>query len=277
MVLLDFDTVFIGVCVFEVIHMLVFLENYMWPAKDAKKADARFYISKATFFAFIVVAEYIALSGNPFLPESLGGLAKGWFGTGMWRDLDYRASISAVTNEQFRKVYIAQIAYHSFSTITSAFPGNRTKPEMFFHHLITMILVVTSYFADHRPEGALVLFLHDGPDVFTSLTKCFLALNWTYTTLTAYFGLLGIWMYFRLYLLANYAYSVVTNPGIPLMVFLGSCVFLLFGLHIFWFYLFLKMGMKFAKKGSLPKDSTKHDYKSEADDSKIKNNTKKRR
>ena len=69
----DFDTVFIGVCVFEVIHMLVFLVNYIWPSNDVKKADARFYISKAMFFAFVVVSEYQALSGSPFLPESLGG------------------------------------------------------------------------------------------------------------------------------------------------------------------------------------------------------------
>ena len=56
-----------------------------------------------------------------------------------------------------------------------------------------------------------------------------------------------------------FAFSVVSRPGIPVMVYAGSLLWVLEGLHIYWFYLFLQMGAKFLGSGgkTLPKDLSK--------------------
>lgn len=63
-----------------------------------------------------------------------------------------------------------------------------------------------------------------------------------------------------MFLLAQFAVSVVTFPGTTLMWYCGIGLLVLFCMHCFWFYLFLGMGAKFLKKGgaALPQDTTQN-------------------
>lgn len=146
---------------------------------------------------------------------------------------------------------------------------------MLVHHLVTMGLLLSSYHADHVPEGTVILFIHNVPDIFTSTSKCLHAMNAKYPTFISYLVMQTAWVYFRLYLLSRFAYSVVTRPSTPSMWYAGFGLWLLEGLHIYWFYLFCLMGKSFLKKGTLPKDSSKKDLVQSED--KLKTDTKKAR
>jgi hypothetical protein len=258
----SFDFLFQCTVAFQALHIAVWAYNWFNPDPNPKMNEYKFYTTKAFYFLSASITQLKCLQGYPFLPEILGGT-----GQGIWRSLSYRANMSDLHNYQFQLLYYAEIFYHSWSSMQSILPGNRTKPEMIVHHVVTMLLLISSYQADHCPEGTVILFLHNVPDIFTSTTKCVHALNLKTQTFISYLGMVSTWMYFRLYLLSMYAYSVVSNPGSVLMWYSGMGLWCLECLHIFWFYLFLQMGAKFAKAGGseLPKDATKNDYKKTKD------------
>ena len=171
----DFDTCYKAAVVFQFFHICVWFYTWVKPDKNPKMNEWKYHGSKAFYYLFITMAELRILAGYPWLPEVLGGLGKG-----NWEDAAYRASMTAATAANFHLVYYAEIFYHSFSSFTSVLPGNRTKPEMFLHHIITMFLLIGSYQADHCPEGTTILMIHNAPDVWTSLTKSLYARNMKY-------------------------------------------------------------------------------------------------
>ena len=266
----EFDTVYGMAVAFQAFHVCVWFYTWMWPNKDPKMNEWKYHGSKAPYYLFMSMAQLKILANAPFLPTILGGtggLDDGQLGsvftTGVWRSIEYRNAMTPLTSSRFQQVYFAEIFYHSFSSFTSILPNNRTKPEMFLHHIVTMMLLFVSYHADHCPEGTIILLLHNAPDIWTSLAKCLYALNMKYEVFATYLCLLATWVFFRLILLANYAHSVISNPGSTVMFYCGSGLWILFCMHVFWFYLFLGMGAKFIKKGgkSLPTDTTQHDHK----------------
>jgi len=76
------------------------------------------------------------------------------------------------------------------------------KPEMHFHHLVTLALILISDVLGYRRVGAVVMLLHDAPDVFSALIKGSIATKNVPMTIVSYAGLLVAWGYYRLYLFA---------------------------------------------------------------------------
>ena len=110
---------------FQLVHILTWAVGYFFPNKDQKVTDARFYATKALYFACMAVTQLQLLRNYPFLPAILGG-----GNTYVWRDLTYRADMDAVTIASFRRMFIMEICYHAWSSFTSMLPGNRTKIEV---------------------------------------------------------------------------------------------------------------------------------------------------
>jgi len=251
-----FEQSFKIACACQAFYVCVWFYTWVKPDKNTKMNEWKCHLSKCTYYFTVTICSLTLLQGYPWLPKILGGL-----GEDRWRSVDYRNTMSAEHLQNFTYYYYLQIFYHSLSSFTSVLPGNRTKPEMFLHHIVTMFLLVMSLRADHAPEGSVILLLHDVPDIFTSLVKGLYALDLKYETFASYCGMMIAWSYTRMYLLQRYAYSVIMYPGSNLMTACGTGLWMLFAMHCWWFYLFIGMGAKFINGGgkALPRDTSQHD------------------
>jgi hypothetical protein len=128
--------------------------------------------------------------------------------------------------------------------------------EMTAHHIITILLIVTSYITNFWRVGTSILLLHDMADVILEGAK---VLNYTSRApgrkwikdylVDPGFGLFTVTFFItRLYLYPRYIICSVLGHGYALYgcewggcyVFVGLLLSLQ-GLHIFWFYLIMRM------------------------------------
>jgi len=137
--------------------------------------------------------------------------------------------------------------------------------EMIVHHIVTILLIVFSYHTNFTRFGATILFLHDISDVFLEFAK---VLNYSstgrgnrwiksYNLVDAVFVLFAVtFLVTRLYLYPKYILWTVVVHGIDKYGcdFMGCYVFIglltaLQLLHVFWFYLILRMVIKLMSTG----------------------------
>lgn len=237
-------------------YVVIFAWNYSQPENEYTVHEWKLHLAKVFWYATAGMYEFRLLAGNPWFPEILGGKGE----TMNWLSPHHVEAAPA-----FATLYACHWLYHTFSFVTSVLPGNRTKPEMIFHHVITCTLVTVSWYWGRTQPGTIVLLLHDIPDVPTSLLKTFYSLKKKIPTLIC-FGLMVVsWIFFRIYLLSTFAYAVVSHPnGIHdldqdnlTMTILGCFLWALVSLHTFWFYMFMQMAQKFAgNTKTLPDDIT---------------------
>lgn len=140
---------------------------------------------------------------------------------------------------------------HPLQLIVTHFFINEREPdfaEMAMHHLAHFSLASSYIFTNMIPIGAMVAFVHDQSDIPGSLTKFFMNLGHKWPAATCFMICHVLWFYGRLVCLP-YLMLEITNlvylPGREHMqpyvtfsqVFLGSLLIL----HVYWFYLFLKV------------------------------------
>ena len=250
----SFDSLFLVACIAQLVYNLTWIYTVIRPHENIKMNELKIHIAKGLYYASIAVTEICALENYPWLPKLLGGQgnmdsplpANQFPGYPLPSDL-----------AMMHKVFYLQIFYHGVATFVSTMPGNRTKPEMFVHHCVTMCLLFAAVKTDQFTCATIVLLLHDAPDVMVCSVKAFHVLNSTIPTLLCFTTMLSAWGYCRLYLLSMFSWKVLSNPGTPSNRISGILLFALVGLHAWWFYLFCKMAMRFASgSGSLPKDIT---------------------
>jgi len=153
---------------------------------------------------------------------------------------------------------------------------------MFVHHIVTIILLCGSYACGYQRIGLLVQLIHDVSDIGVDLLKMFnyLKLEGTqglFLSEIVYVGNLCSWMYWRLYIFPYYviyssAYEshvklashskgdILANinpfelwsiyPDYPLLIAMNGALVLLFLLHWYWFFLFVRIGYKIITKGA---------------------------
>lgn len=245
--------------VFTCTQMFTYFNPHSDPSltkeKNLKMDELKMHCAKGCYYLTVAFAEVSALQGYPWMPKILGG--QGIINSPL--PANRFPNYPRVSDtDMLWKIFVLQLFYHGMNTIFSVIPGNRIKPEMFLHHTVTMVLMAAAIYTDQVLQGCIVLLLHDAPDVLVCTVKFFHVLNLTYPTLLSFVAMLSAWAYFRLYLFARYAAGIFFNSeGIPSNRINGLLLFTLVGLHLWWFYLFLKMGYKFATGGgSLPKDET---------------------
>jgi len=105
-------------------------------------------------------------------------------------------------SDDLKRYYALQMAHHSYSMLHHLFIAERKFDfhEMNLHHIATIAAMTFSYFTNHFPTGATVLFIHDIGDVFFNLSKygrdaMIITISWVKYVM--YFLLLFSWFYPR--------------------------------------------------------------------------------
>jgi ceramide synthetase len=146
-----------------------------------------------------------------------------------------------------------QLGYHLFSLFQHILKKPKNDYiEMLLHHLMTVALIGLAYFMNYVAISVIVLMVHDFSDVFGYIVRVFVDTNFKVVTLAAYLGLLISWLYLRLVVFPFdiIYYGLYLNleifdlPGTILLAVMLHCLVVL---HLYWYYLFIQMGLKFLK------------------------------
>ena len=210
--------------------------------KVEKMIDCTF---KGSYYIFASVLGYVAAKDSYFLSPLLGG--KGSTDL-MFTDFPYQRLEELLL---IRNYLIIQLGYHLFSLIQHVFKEPKNDfIEMLLHHIVTVALVGLAYYMNYMTMSLLVLFCHDFSDVFGSLVRIFVDTKYKNFAVICYVGLLLSWFYMRLVVFPFdlIRVAVYVNPvahEIYGMGVLGGMLHILLILHAYWFYLFIKMGLRF--------------------------------
>ncbi len=117
------------------------------------------------------------------------------------------------------------------------------------HHSLTAVLIYFSYLLYFLPIGAVVMLIHDVTDLSVSVFKVLVDVTHYVIQFTAYFQMLFLWMYLRLYYFPVHIIMKIVRDirewpqetyhgyfAVMVVLFLMG----LAGLHAFWFYVMLK-------------------------------------
>jgi len=135
--------------------------------------------------------------------------------------------------------------------------------EMFVHHVFTNLLVIGSSYYRFHYIGSMVFIIHDISDIPVDLSKLANFLKWKTTTTICFVGMCITWLLTRLYILPfivwrsiiyeswlvcadGYIPPMYYNMFKPIFVNLLGVLILL---HIYWFSLFIRMGLVLVQKG----------------------------
>ena len=143
--------------------------------------------------------------------------------------------------------------------------------EMILHHLVTILVMFLSYITNLMRIGSTILFLHDLADIWLESGKCLNYMSkvrgrkWIKHVTDVFFAIFtATFAYTRLWLFPQQGvYSSVVHSaalyGWAMYLMIGLLV-MLQCLHVFWFFLILKMVVKlFHNGGSVSKDERSDD------------------
>jgi len=202
---------------------------------------------KFFYFTSITVWGWMVLADQPWTPSIL--LGRGNVGD-TWHKYPFNHVSWAV-----KRYYLIQLGYHIHDLLFHCFWAERRNDflEMLLHHVITLFLVGLSYIMNYLKIGTLVMLLHDMSDVFVYASKALVDTKYVVLTLIAYLGLLIFWAFGRLYVYPFWVLHNAWYEGYPLIhgaaYFFFPAVFSLLALHVYWYFLFLQMGLHFVSKG----------------------------
>ena len=115
-------------------------------------------------------------------------------------------------------LYIVKLAYHAYDIVPIIlFNRNRRDfSEFILHHIVTLALVFVSYVTNFLPIGAVIMLIHDFPDIFVCIMKITADLCGVTGFAISYVFMVFTWGYFRLYIFPFYTI-------IPLYVYAHDC------------------------------------------------------
>jgi len=207
-----------------------------WTDRDVKIEKCATQIYKTLNYLSLSIIGYILLKDEAYFPKSLGGHGDI---EQMWVDLPYQKQ-----TKNIYRYYVIALSYHLHSLIDQfKYYGKPSFGDMMLHHIITIGLILFSFFNNYVRIGTLVLFIHDISDICGSLSKITLHSKYDLITMTSYCGLLITWIYFRLciypFQVINSALKQVPYPHHEKNKFLILLMASLVVLHIYWFSTFL--------------------------------------
>jgi len=151
-------------------------------------------------------------------------------------------------------LYLLQLGIRIWSSFSHRFLEAKHKDYflMFTHHVVTIALLGGSYQGGFYKIGTLVLFVHNGSDIVVDVLKlsnymdlagrryCFMTeLLFVLQLIT--WSVCRLW-YFPCYLIYS---SLYEHNGCPIDCrIMRSFLFLLLAMHIWWFYLFIRIGYR---------------------------------
>ncbi len=246
---------------------------YIWSIRQDKSSNKKITkfveaLWRFLFYAYFCYLGYVALFASPGTVSWLQDTKEHWRG---WPTQPISSAISFYYNIELG-AYIHQLMWTEVSRSDSV--------EMILHHLVTILLIVFSYLTSFTRIGSSILLLHDSADIFLESAKVFNYISKTSgnkglsiycDTLFAIFAL--TFLVTRLILYPRYlVYSLVYESPVMLggvwpgyWTFAGLLV-VLQCLHVFWFYLILRMVYSLLSTG-IEKD-VRSDDEEEVDDAK---------
>jgi hypothetical protein len=213
--------------------------NFASPMRARKFAEQMWFM--VLYSAFVVMA-LVVLPGESFWGHGLDHL---------W------AHHAEPLSGALRGYYMVEIGFYFAALFDHVLIDARRNDfmAMLVHHVATILLMTMSYYNGNARIGALIVALHDVADVFVSLTKTTHYLNWGAASIACFAMLLISWAATRLYALpVHLLHSAWVHPdayGIPIRIhgFFLTLLAVLFALHVYWFYLFLRMAATMLVQG----------------------------
>ena len=158
-----------------------------------------------------------------------------------------------------------QLGIHFFSLFEMVIIKRKTELKFYeyvLHHSVAASLILFSTMSNQITAGAMTLIIHDASDIFMAFTRFYIETAWAKKTASNISFLLMtiIWIWMRILvfpfcLLANVYMNRPTDKDDYKMIsfeynYLLSMAFVLYGMHLFWTFFILKIGLKsIGKKG----------------------------
>ena len=221
---------------FKIIADKIVRKDKGWTDRDVKIEKCATQIYKTLTYITLSIIGYVLLKDEDYYPRSLGGHGDI---EQMWVDLPYQKQ-----SKNIYLYYIIALSYHLHSLIDQfKYYGKPSFGDMMLHHIITIGLILFSFFNNYVRIGTLVLYLHDISDICGSLSKITLHSKYDVITIISYCGLLLTWIYFRLFVypfqVIKSALKQVPYPHHEKNKFLIFLMASLVVLHVYWFITFL--------------------------------------
>lgn len=232
--------------------------------KDAKLADKhikkveKFVESgwKLSVYSFFTFALVYALSNERWLLDS----------SDMWRGLpsNQRLKLSV------KAIYLMELSFYTYCVPALFLWEIRRKDFgiMLTHHLVTITLIGMSYIFGYSRVGTAIMLLHDVCDIFLESAKMFkysgseLGANVLFVFFTLSWLVLRL-AYFPFFCIHSVMFVATEVIGQPPEFHMGFifCLCALQVMHIFWFYMIVKMIVKALGAGGVQED-----YRSDDED-----------
>lgn len=168
-----------------------------------------------------------------------------------------------------------QMGVHIFS-VFEMIVIKRNKERKFYeyllHHFVAASLILFSMMSNQTTPGLMILIVHDASDILLAGGRAVVDMKWATGTmkLVALVGCITVWIHMRILvfpfcLLANVYANKPTPQDEWYMIsfeynYLLCMAFVLYGMHIFWTYMMIKVGIKAASGKSI---TNVHDEKSQ--------------
>jgi ceramide synthetase len=150
-------------------------------------------------------------------------------------------------------LYQVELGWYLMQTIAHTILDKKKSDfwVMTIHHGVTLLLLLSSWHTSYFRIGLIVLFCHDISDPFLEAGKMFNYLFFPYWGLFSFIGLVATWIVLRLlYYPFVVCYTAlfegvyIVGSDITGYLFFNSLLGSLVPLHIYWFTLILKVGLR---------------------------------
>jgi TLC domain len=226
-----------------------------WTPQDRHQREERFgaVCFKLLYFCCITPLGFYVLKDADWFPPSLGGSGDT---ENIFKGFPFQPYVPLL-----KEYYMIELGYHTHSLLYHMALEHRSDYlEMMLHHCCAVFLVVFSYYENLVRVGSLVLIVHDIADVTAYLIKTAVDTVYTKVTLSLYAALLVNWAYTRFYVfpfvIIKAIYETEAMETIPAehfdqyeWTYLVNLLQILVVLHVYWYYLFLYIGYKYATTG----------------------------
>lgn len=226
----------------------VMKEAYRNPKNDKDRELAKRYkvklpdhLIKITFYTFITIFGFFLLRNLEYFPKSL--LGNGYF-PNILRE-GYPGCFFHTKPKYFDYYYMLALSYFSVDSIFFFLQDKQTDfINMLLHHIVTISLILFSYYTNISHVGCVVLYLHILTDIFVHLTR-FLLQTDVSEIIKSISGvtLVFVYMYVRIYVLGDVIYTLWAYSNFSwhrICYFLFIFLSVLYILHINWAVLLLQ-------------------------------------
>ena len=157
--------------------------------------------------------------------------------------------------------FMIQLGIHFFSVFEMIIIKRKTELKFYeytLHHTVAASLILFSTMSNQIAAGSMVLIVHDASDILMAFARFYIETKDASKTVgnITYVFMVLTWIWFRIIMfpfciLSNvYMNRPTEKDGWNIISFeynyLLAMAFVLYGMHLFWTYLIIKIGLKSA-------------------------------